>query len=168
MRLLLAFLGFCVLAQTVLPGGLRAETLRWMQQSDIQSLDPHASNETATLNFLSNVYEGLIRRDQDLTIRPALAERWEQISPTHWRFFLRQGVTFHNGNAFTADDVVFSLTRVRSEGSDLAGRIPSGTEIEKLDDFTIDVTTPKPNPRLIAEWAPELLMLAGRRLRDFP
>jgi len=158
MRCVLAVLCFCLLALVARPGLLHAETLRWMQQSDVQTLDPYGSNETATLNFLGNIYEGLIRRDQDLVIRPALAERWEQLSPTRWRFHLRRDVRFHNGNAFTADDVVFSLARVRSEGSDVAGRIPTGTEIEKIDDFTVEFTTPKANPRLIAEWASWLIL----------
>ncbi len=100
----------------------------------------------------------MIRRDADLAIRPALAESWEQVTPTRWRFNLRPDVRFHNGNPFTADDVIFSLTRVRSEGSDLAARIPSGTEIEKIDELTVEFTTPKPNPRLIAEWASWFIM----------
>ena len=47
---------------------------------------------------------------------PALAERWEIVEPTRWRFHLRKGVKFHNGEPFTADDVVFSLERATVAG----------------------------------------------------
>ena len=52
--------------------------------------------------------EGLTKRDKDLKIIPGLAERWEIVDPLKWRFYLRKGVKFHNGEDFTADDVVFS------------------------------------------------------------
>ena len=53
----------------------------------------------------------LTKRDKDLKIMPGLAERWEMVEPTRWRFHLRKGVKFHNGEDFTADDVVFSAER---------------------------------------------------------
>ena len=59
--------------------------------------------------------EGLIKRDKDLKIIPGLAERWEVLEPTRWRFHLRKGVKFHDGADFTADDVVFSADRVRGD-----------------------------------------------------
>ena len=58
--------------------------------------------------------EGLTKRDKDLKIIPGLAERWEIVDPSSWRFYLRKGVKFHNGEDFTADDVVFSAERMRS------------------------------------------------------
>ncbi|MCP1336851.1 ABC transporter substrate-binding protein [Hyphomicrobiales bacterium FT118] len=129
-----------------------AETLRWAFQGDAKSLDPYSLNETFTLGFLGNVYEGLTRRGPDLEILPALAERWEVIEPTRWRFHLRKGVKFHNGNDFTADDVVFSAERVRAEGSDLTTRIPKDVVVEKVDDHTVDFVLTKPNPILHYEW----------------
>ena len=57
---------------------------------------------------------------------PALAERWEQPSPTVWRFHLRRGVKFTDGTPFTADDVVFSAQRVRAQGSNLQRRARLG------------------------------------------
>ena len=89
-----------------------AETFKFAFQGSLKSLDPYSLNETFTLGFLGNVYEGLVRRDPDLKIQPALAESWEVLEPTKWRFHLRKGVKFHNGNDFTADDVVFSAERV--------------------------------------------------------
>jgi peptide/nickel transport system substrate-binding protein len=153
MRHALALLLVCLLAGVLPAKAVWAQTLRWLQQSDIHSLDPYSLNETTTLSFLGNVYEGLIRRNESLMIEPALAESWEQLSPSHWRFHLRRNVTFHNGNPFTADDVIFSFNRVLAEGSDLAGRMPAGTLAEKVDDHTVDFKTPQPSPTLIAEWA---------------
>ncbi|MCB2100139.1 MAG: ABC transporter substrate-binding protein, partial [Rhodobacterales bacterium] len=77
---------------------------------------------------------------------------WEIPEPTRWRFHLRKGVKFHNGNAFTADDVVFSATRVRADGSDLKVRLADDIQVVKVDDYTVDFITPKPNPILNSEW----------------
>ena len=88
-----------------------AATLRFAFQGELKSLDPYSLNESFTLGMLGNVYEGLTKRDKDLKIIPGLAERWEQLEPTRWRFYLRKGVKFQNGEDFTADDVVFSAER---------------------------------------------------------
>jgi peptide/nickel transport system substrate-binding protein len=127
-------------------------TLKFAFQGDAKSLDPYSLNETFTLGFLGNVYEGLTRRGPDLEIQPALAESWEIIEPTRWRFHLREGVKFHNGNEFTAEDVVFSFNRVQAEGSDLTTRVPSDAKIEKVDEHTVDFVLSAPNPILNAEW----------------
>ena len=88
--------------------GVNAKELRWGFQTDTDSLDPHAHAVTFTIGFLGNVYEGLVRRDGDLKIKPALAESWTvSDDATVWRFNLRKGVKFSNGNDFTADDVLF-------------------------------------------------------------
>ena len=144
--------GAVLAGATLQPAG--AETLRFAFQGDVNTLDPYGLNETFTLGFQGNIYEGLTRRDADLAIVPGLAERWEIVEPTRWRFYLRQGVTFHNGNAFTADDVVFSAGRVRMEGSDLTTRLSGVVDVVKVDDYTVDFVTEVPNPILNADWAP--------------
>src|ERR1700687_2006348 len=101
-----------------------AQTLRYANQGELKSLDPHTLNETTTHAHLGQVYEGLIARDKDLKSIPGLAESWETPEPTRWRFHLRKGVKFQNGDPFTADDVVFSADRVRAKGSNLLTRIP--------------------------------------------
>ncbi|NBN79643.1 ABC transporter substrate-binding protein [Microvirga tunisiensis] len=136
----------------------RAETLKYAYQGPLNQLDPYSLNETFTLATLSNVYEGLVRRNERLEIEPALAERWELISPTHWRFHLRKGVKFHNGNDFTADDVVFSAERVRAKGSDLATRLGPTVRVEAVDAHTVDFLLDAPNPILHSEWETWLIM----------
>ena len=92
-----------------------AQTLRYANQGDLKSLDPYTLNESTTHAHLGHVFEGLVARDKDLKIIPALAESWETPEPTCWRFHLRKGVKFQNGEPFTADDV-FSADRVRKKG----------------------------------------------------
>jgi peptide/nickel transport system substrate-binding protein len=129
-----------------------ATTFKFAFQGELRGLDPYSLNETFTLGMLGNVYEGLTKRDKELKIIPGLAESWEIVDDTTWRFHLREGVTFHNGNPFTADDVVFSADRVRSQNSDLKSRIMQGAEFVKVDDHTVDVKLPSPNPILHYEW----------------
>ena len=135
-----------------------AKELRFGFQGDADSMDPYTLNETFTLGFQGNIYEGLIRRGPNLEIEPALAERWEVVAPNRWRFHLRRGVKFHEGEDFTADDVVFSAARVWAEGSDIKTRIPAGTEVVKVDDHTVDFVTPGPNPILHVEWGTWYIM----------
>ncbi|MEM6616188.1 MAG: ABC transporter substrate-binding protein [Pseudomonadota bacterium] len=129
-----------------------AKTLKFAFQGTLNALDPYTLNETFTLGTLGNAYEGLTKRGPDLEILPGLAERWEVVEPNRWRFFLRQDVKFHNGNDFTADDVIFSADRVRAEGSDLKTRINPDVVVEKVDDHTVDFVLPGPNPILHYEW----------------
>ena len=138
-------------ASLALSAPVGAETFRWAFQGDMQALDPYSLNETLTLGTLGNVYEGLVMRDKDLNIIPALATEWELVEPTVWRFKLREGVTFHNGNPFTADDVIFSLERTRKEGSDVPTKVASIQEINKIDDHTIEIVTKNPNPILTSD-----------------
>src|SRR5437764_11703326 len=102
-----------------------AATFRFGFQGDLKSLDSYSLNETFTLGVLGNVYEGLTKRGKNLEIIPGLAERWEVVEPTRWRFHLRKGVKFHNGEDFTADDVVFSADRLHADGSDVNTRFPA-------------------------------------------
>src|ERR1700761_8250959 len=129
-----------------------AQTLRYANQGDLKSLDPDTLNETTTHAHLGQVYEGLTARDKDLKIIPALAESWETPEPTRWRFHLRKGVKFQNGDPFTADDVVFSADRVRAKGSNMQSRIDTDVKVVKVDDYTVDFVLPKPNPLLHALW----------------
>jgi peptide/nickel transport system substrate-binding protein len=133
-----------------LPAG--AKTLRYAFQGDIKSFDPYTLNETFTLGFLNNVFEGLVWRDANLEIKPSLAVKWEMMEPTRWRFYLREGVKFHDGTPFTADDVLFSADRIRAKGSDLKARISDATKVVKVDDYTVDFITPTPDPIIFAEW----------------
>lgn len=124
-----------------------ASEFTWASTTDPQTLDPHAGNSAPVLGFLNNVYEGLVRRDKAMAIEPALAERWEPIPDgTGWRFHLRQGVTFHDGSTFNAEDVLFSYERASAEDSDVRSWFAPVSRVSVVDDFTIDFHTTAPNP----------------------
>ncbi|MBO0347259.1 ABC transporter substrate-binding protein [Roseibium sp. CAU 1637] len=129
-----------------------ATTLKYAFQGTLNQLDPYSLNETFTLSALGNVYEGLTRRNENLEIEPSLAESWEVVEPTRWRFHLRHGVKFHNGNDFTAEDVAFSVMRLHGEGSDLKTRVGTDVKVEIVDDYTVDFVLPDANPILNYEW----------------
>ena len=125
---------------------LHAETFRWASSTDPQTLDPHAVSSAPVLGFLNNVYEGLVRRDREMQVEPALATSWEALGDTGWRFTLREGVTFHDGAELTADDVLFSYERAASEESDVRSWFAPVSEVVVVDDYTIDFLTSAPNP----------------------
>ncbi len=128
-----------------------AKTFKWAFQGDVATMYPHGLFETMTLGFQANIYESLVIRDKDMKIQPNLAVSWENVEPTVWRFKLRKGVKFHNGNDFTADDVAFSVERIRSEGSDLKVVASLIETVKVIDDYTVDLVTPQPNPILVLQ-----------------
>ena len=126
---------------------LSAEQFRWAGSTDPQTMDPHAVNSAPVLGFLNNVYEGLVRRGKDMKIEPALAQSWEPLeNGAGWRFNLRQGVTYHDGATFTADDVLFSYQRASSEEADVRSWFAPVSDVVVQDDFTVDFLTNAPNP----------------------
>jgi len=133
-----------------------AETFRWASTTDPQTMDPHAVSSAPVLGFLNNVYEGLVRRGRDMAIEPSLATSWEPIGEGEgWRFTLREGVSFHDGAAFTAEDVLFSYQRASSEESDVRSWFAVVSDVVVVDDFTVDILTSSPQPIFpdsIANW----------------
>jgi peptide/nickel transport system substrate-binding protein len=123
-----------------------AKTLRWAGRGDMQTTDPHSQNENLTNNINSLIYDTLVMRDKKLDIMPGLAESWTQTSPSTWRFKLRQGVKFHDGTPFTADDVVFTFERARSDTSQLRAYANASGIPKRIDDLTVEFTTAGPNP----------------------
>ena len=124
-----------------------AETFRWASNTDPQTMDPHAVNSAPVLSFLNNIYEGLVRRDKNMSITPSLATSWELLTEEDgWRFNLREGVTFQDGASFTAEDVLFSYERASSEAADVRSWFAPVTEVRVIDDYTVDFITNSPNP----------------------
>ncbi|MEM5582257.1 ABC transporter substrate-binding protein [Roseibium sp. AS2] len=123
-----------------------AAELRWSSPTDPQTMDPHAVSSAPVLGFLNNVYEGLVRRDKDMAIAPSLAASWEPLGGDGWRFHLREGVKFHDGADFTAEDVLFSYQRASSEASDVSSWFAPVKEVKVVDDHTVDFLTHAPDP----------------------
>ena len=125
-----------------------AVTLKIGNQGDALSMDPHSLNESLQLTVLENVFETLVYRDKDYKLVPGLATAWKQTSPTVWHFDLRKNVQFHDGTPFTADDVIFSYERAKTDGSDVKSYVGQIKEIKKINDHSIDVVTTGPFPIL--------------------
>jgi peptide/nickel transport system substrate-binding protein len=90
---------------------------------------------------------------------PTLAVSWRITEdPSVWEFKLRQGVKFHNGNAFDADDVVFTFERARAPTSDFKGYITSVETVTKVDPHTVRIKTRGPNPILVENLTYLLMM----------
>ena len=129
-------------------GTASAVTLRIGDQGDALSMDPHSLNESLQISVDENVYESLVTRDREYKIAPLLATGWKQTAPTIWHFDLRKGVQFHDGTPFTADDVIFSYERAKSDGSDMKTYVGQIKEIKKINDWAIDIVTTAPFPIL--------------------
>ena len=127
----------------------QAETFRFAFQGDVASMDPYALAENFSTAFHSNIHEPLIRYDENLQLEPALAVSWELVNPTTWRFKLREGVKFHNGNTFDADDVVFSIKRAQSDGADMDSFVGGIADVKEVDARTVDIITENVNPILL-------------------
>ncbi|MGR4067412.1 ABC transporter substrate-binding protein [Halomonas sp. LR3S48] len=90
--------------------------------------------------------EGLARMDYDASINPALAESWEQISPTEWEFQLREGVTFHDGSALTSQVVSDQLNRLLNVATPPPGFSPSVIEsVEPAGEHVVRIVTKAPD-----------------------
>src|SRR3954465_5236877 len=125
--------------------------LRWSSQGDLATADPHGQNETLTNGLNNQVYEYLVARSKADYSKwePALAVSWTNPAPTKWIFKLRQGVKFHDGTPFTADDVVFSFNRARESAVTFKLYATQSGVPRKIDDYTVEFTTPVPNPVML-------------------
>jgi oligopeptide transport system substrate-binding protein len=105
-------------------GGVYRRPLR----NDPATLDPARISDIYGRSVAQQLFDGLVQFDQTLTVTPALAEFWKSSRDgLVWTFTLRRGVRFHHGREVTADDVVYSFTRL------LDPRINSGA----ADSFTV-------------------------------
>ena len=98
-------------------------------------------------NTATQLFDSLVYIDNEGVVHPALAERWDiSEDGTVYTFYLREGVTFHNGEAFTADDVIATW----QAGSEVGEWTDKYTlvVVEKVDDYTVTLTTEAPNPEL--------------------
>ncbi len=143
-------------------GAAQGADFRWAGKTDPQTMDPHAVNTASVLGFLNNVYEGLVRLNKGMELEPALAESWEVIGAGEgWRFKLREGVTFHDGSDFDADDVMFSYERASSESADVRSWFAPVSDVIRVDDYTVDIMTKAPNPVFPASIANWMMMDSG-------
>ncbi|ARK28412.1 glutathione ABC transporter substrate-binding protein [Halalkalibacter krulwichiae] len=125
------------------------------QLSDAVAIDPHGSNDTPSSNVAYNIYEALLKHDENMELQPGLATEWDAIDDTTWEFKLREGVKFHDDSDFNAEVVKANIERVldpeiASPRQFLYNMI---TEVEVVDEYTVQITTEYPFSPLPAHLA---------------
>ena len=153
--LAVVMLVFCVGSAMAAP--TRAETLIIGTTGDATTVDPHATNAMWSNNITINVFDPLVRKVFDkqgkFTLVPSLATKWEQKNDTTWILTLREGVKFHNGDPFTADDVVFSIKRYRDSTTGGAGFVQPIASALALDTYKVQIRTHAPYAILVLDMA---------------
>jgi hypothetical protein len=130
-----------------------AQVLKIGLKTEPSSLDPQYHNLGPNNQIASHLFDPLVARDDKQLPTPGLATQWKSISDTVWEFKLRPGVTFHDGSAFTAEDVVFTFER--------AAKVPNSpspftlvtrqmTKLEIVDPLTLRIHTAAAAPLLPA------------------
>ncbi|MDD9662689.1 ABC transporter substrate-binding protein [Klebsiella pasteurii] len=169
------------LAAQVPPGTVLAEKQELVRNngSEPSSLDPHKVESDVENNIISDLFEGLVSVSPTGEIEPRLAEKWENKDNTVWTFHLRPGVTWSDGTAITAQDIVWSWQRLVSpltaspyasypgnmhivNGAEIAQgkKAPDTLGVKALDDATFVVTLTQPNAAFLAMLAhPSLVPL---------
>jgi peptide/nickel transport system substrate-binding protein len=128
-----------------------AGTLVVAQPADAYSMDPAKHSAFPTANILFQIYDGLVTQDDKGELAPALATSWSNPDPLTWRFKLREGVKFHNGEVFNAAAVKFTFDRALDPAfkAPYYSRISAIKSVEIVDDYTVDFKTEKPFPTML-------------------
>ncbi len=128
--------------------------LQWGGSVPVQSLDPHLESAAATARVLESVTQGLIRVNWDYEFEPLLAESWESSEDnTVLTFDLREGVSFHDGSEFTAEDVYASFTRIEELGGVAADYMEMVESMDPVDDYTFEMELSEPFAPMLSRMA---------------
>ena len=138
------------------PANLPPANLRVASAFDPQTMDPHGLALLYHSRVVFQVHDALVNRDAAFKLEPALATRWQMTGPTTWRFWLRGGVTFHDGSPFTVDDAIFSIQRAQGPTSQRAFTLKGITGLKKVDGLTLDMQLDAPDAVL-----PEKLLMVA-------
>ena len=126
-------------------------TLRAATMSDTSTLDPALTLTLSDQPINQLAYDNLVLRQPDLSLRPMLAVSWTANADlTSYTFKLREGVKFHHGKEFKAEDVVYTFERLLSPelGSPGASSLDFITDIVAIDDYTVRFDLASPNATL--------------------
>lgn len=121
------------------------DTVTAVLKAEPSNVDPHGNTELVAMTTQVQIFETLVKKDENGEIIPGLAESWEQIDDKTVRFRLRENVKFHNGEILNADDVVFTIQRATEKPSSASIFAAFDAEnTKKVDDLTVDVATKEP------------------------
>ena len=148
-------------ATHLLPGPVRTAsaasggTLKagWAGVGEFRTLDPAQINQVLLFQISSNVFSGLTHINPQLVAEGDLAIDWTANDDgTEYIFNLREGVTFHNGDPFTADDVVFTYNRSKNPDTSIHSRVVANvTDVEKLSDHKVKIKLKAPQASLLVK-----------------
>lgn len=141
-----------ILASTAVPAF--AADLTIGRSNEPSSIDPQFSRTGNNQMTAELIFGRLVEFGPNLELSPGLAESWEALDDTTWQINLREGVTFHDGSALTADDIIFSLERtdeVPNSPAPFSDMVSNIAAMEKVDNLTVKITTNTPAPRLIED-----------------
>lgn len=110
------------------------------QGADARTLDPQKAIDTPTVRVYNQIYDGLVKKDNDMNIVPGLAESWNKVDERRTIFNLRKGVKFHNGETLTAKDVKFTLDRMKNQPT-VSFLISEIELVNVIDDYTVEIVT---------------------------
>ncbi len=120
------------------------------QGIDVPGFDPHGHSNTAMESVLVNIFDYLVFRNANGDFEPGLATSWEPVAEDAWRFILREGVLWHDGETFSGEDVKFSLERLATDDSlQEHTNYRQIREIEIVSDYEVIIHTNGPDPILI-------------------
>lgn len=108
---------------------------------------------------LANIYEPLVKLDENLMVKPALAISYGLIDDLKWRFYLRPRLKFHDGTILDVNDVIYSINRAREyAGSQLKDFFSTIEKIDIIDSYTFEISTHDPDPLLLQKLAQVLIL----------
>lgn len=131
-------------------GGFK-DTVIFAQGADVTSMDPHVGKETPAVAVHGQIFNSLVTTDENMKVIPCIAESWEMLSDTSYKFNIRKDVKFHDGSKLTAEDVKFSLDRAMAS-SYVSYIVNFIDNVEVVDEYTVVVNTKQP-------YAPTLMNL---------
>lgn len=114
------------------------------QHIDLDTLDGSQNVTTHHRYVFRHIYDPLITLDQNGDVQPALAESWENIDPVTWRFHLREGVKFQNGEPLTAEAVALAVEKSRDPAAQSRSTMALFSDVKVVDDHTVDIVTRVP------------------------
>ena len=128
-------------------------TCGWAGIGEILTLDPAQINQVLQFQIASNVLGGLTHINAELVAEGDLAENWTVSDDgTKYTFNLRQGVTFHNGDAFDADDVLFTYARSKDPAQSIHSRVLDNVvAVDKIDAYTVQFTLARPQASFLGK-----------------
>lgn len=124
----------------------------FIEGTDVTAFDPQFITDTPTIGPAYLLYDSLLTYNENLEVQPLLATKWEIADDNlTWTFYLREGATFSDGTPVTADDVVFTFTRIKDPdvGTPYRAIYEIVEEISAIDETTVQFKTSGPFPDLL-------------------